>query len=112
MTESHLVSTLTDKKKKNEEKSKIKKECRAKWNLKKYRKFSIKPPGGLIIFKHSRGGSIGERANKRGGLINFYSYCLVDTSLVHSRIQQMKNYLVTFDMNVFIRNKSMNDFDS
>ena len=29
-----------------------------------YRKFPIKPPGGLVDFKHSRGGLIGE-----GGLI-------------------------------------------
>ena len=32
----------------------------------KYRKFSIKPPEGLIDFKHSKGGLIGEK-----GLIIF-----------------------------------------
>ena len=38
----------------------------------KYRKFSIKPPEGLIDFKHSKGELIGERGLMRGGLNIFF----------------------------------------
>ena len=38
-----------------------------------YRRFSIKPPGGLIDFKHSRGGLNGEGGLIReGGLNKFF----------------------------------------
>ena len=46
----------------------------------KYRIFSIKPPGGLIYFKHLRGGGL----NREGGLINLTEYCRCDSiSLSH-----------------------------
>ena len=65
----------------------------------KYHNFSIKPPRGLIDFKHSKGGLIGERGLIReGGLIYFFKY----KNILSSTIQLLVSYINIIVIVIFI----------